>query len=147
MVCSGNSKEYCGGSNRLDVYQISGALPVSTTATPVTTASPTATSGAPTVVPSAGAFGYIGCYTDSVSDRALTGLTNPVPGSTLTVEACAAACDGYTFFGVEYSDECYCGNSLMGGSTQAAGGDDPSQNMCDMYVHVGAIPPHTSSFE
>ena len=129
MLCGGNSSEYCGGSNRLDMYQLNGTLP-----TPTSTSSmpgTTSTSG-PTVVPSAGAYGYIGCYTDNVSDRALTGLTNPVSGSTLTVESCANACAGYTYFGVEYSDECYCGNSLSGGSAMAAGGSDPTQNMCDM---------------
>ena len=125
MLCSGNSSEYCGGSNRLDVYQVNGSLPVPT-------ASPTSTPGTPSVVPSAGDFSYIGCFTDSGSNRALTGRSNPVYGATLTVEACAAACAGYTYFGVEYSAECYCGNSLMGGSALAAGGSNPTQNMCDM---------------
>ncbi len=103
MLCGGNVSEYCGGPDRLDMYKINGSLPASTsTSTPGT--DPTPMAGAPSVVPSAGGYGYIGCYTDSTANRALTGSTNPVSGTTLTVELCAAACFGFTYFGVEYSD-------------------------------------------
>ena len=35
----------------------------------------------------------------------------------MTVEMCATYCSkNYLFFGVEYSGECYCGNSLQSGS-------------------------------
>ena len=114
------------------MYQLNGTAPVPTSTTSTTGTSSTPTPGAPSVVPSAGGYGYIGCYTDSTADRALTGLANPVAGGTLTIELCAAACAGYTYFGVEYSVECYCGNSLMGGSTLASGGSDPLANLCDM---------------
>ncbi|CAD6594301.1 MAG: hypothetical protein ASARMPREDX12_008599 [Alectoria sarmentosa] len=132
MLCGGNVSEYCGGPNRLDMYQLNGSLPVPTSTTSIPGTSPTPTPGGPSVVPSAGGYGYIGCYTDSTANRALTGLVNPVAGATLTVELCAAACVGFTYFGVEYSAECYCGNALLGGSTLATGGSDPTQNQCDM---------------
>ena len=116
------------------MYQLNGSLPVAASTISTTGTVPTSTPGAPSVVPSAGGFGYIGCYTDSTANRALTGLANPVSGSTLTIEPCAAACAGFTYFGVEYSVECYCGNSLQGGSALATGGSDPTQNMCTCAV-------------
>ncbi|KAI8811479.1 hypothetical protein BJ742DRAFT_797847 [Cladochytrium replicatum] len=30
----------------------------------------------------------------------------------MTESICAAACAGYQYFGMEYSTECYCGNSF-----------------------------------
>jgi hypothetical protein len=48
----------------------------------------------------------------------------------MTQENCQAACKaaGYILAGVEYSDECYCGNQLAGG-----GGPAPDGNaLCDM---------------
>lgn len=103
MLCGGNVSEYCGGPNRLDMYQLDGSLPVPTSTTSIPGTSPTPTPGAPSVVASVGGYSYIGCYTDSTANRALTGLINPVAGATLTVELCAAACAGFTYFGVEYS--------------------------------------------
>ena len=132
MLCGGNVSEYCGGPDRLDMYQLDGSLPLPTSTTSTPGTSPTPTPGAPSVVPSAGGFSYIGCYTDSTANRALTGLTNPVAGATLTIELCAAACAQFTYFGVEYSAECYCGDALLGGSALATGGNDPTQNLCDM---------------
>jgi hypothetical protein len=38
---------------------------------------------------------------------------------TMTVEQCAKFCSDYIYFGVEYSQECYCGNTLAAGSTTA----------------------------
>ena len=137
MLCGGNVTEYCGGPNRLEMYELNGTLPVpTTTSTPGTP--PTTVPTGPTVVPSAAGFSYIGCYTEGTNNRALTGLANPVPGSTLTVELCAAACKGFTYMGVEYSGECYCGNTLAGGSALASGGSDPTQNMCSMTCNGNA---------
>ena len=103
MLCGGNVSEYCGGPNRLDMYQLNGTLPVPTSTTSTPAASPTPAPGGPSVLPSAGGYNYIGCYTDSTADRALGGPPNPVAGATLTVKLCAAACSGFSYFGVEYS--------------------------------------------
>ena len=132
MLCGGNVSEYCGGPNKLDMYQLNGSVPVPTSTLSPPEKDPKPTPGAPSVVPAAGGYGYIGCYTDNTANRALTGLVNPVAGATLTVELCAAACAGFTYFGVEYSVECYCGNTLLGVSAPATGGNDPTQNLCDM---------------
>lgn len=41
----------------------------------------------------------------------------------MTLESCAAFCGSYAYFGVEYGDECYCGNTLGTGSVIAANTD------------------------
>jgi hypothetical protein len=41
----------------------------------------------------------------------------------MTLDLCAASCSGYTYFGVEYGRECYCGNSFGAGSVAAAESD------------------------
>jgi len=33
----------------------------------------------------------------------------------MTVEKCAAFCDGHSFFGVEYATQCFCGDVLSAG--------------------------------
>lgn len=134
MLCGGNQTEYCGGANRLDMYQLNASLPVPT-GTPT---NPTTPTGGPTNAPSIDAYGYLGCYTEGTNGRALSGKLNPVAGATLTNELCAAACQGYTYFGTEYSGECYCGNSLGTGAVIATGGADPAQNGCSMTCNGNA---------
>lgn len=73
---------------------------------------------------------YIGCHTDSVSDRVLT--DSQVFDDNLTIEECAEFCDGSAYFGVEFGTQCYCGNSLANPTSSIAedqcsyicGGDD-----------------------
>ncbi|KAL9029704.1 MAG: hypothetical protein Q9196_002082, partial [Gyalolechia fulgens] len=131
MLCGGNQTEYCGGPNRIDMYRLNASIPVPT-GTPADPIVPTAPAGGPTNAPSIGAYGYLGCYTEGTHNRALSGKLNPIPGATLTNELCAAACQGYTYFGTEYSGECYCGNALGAGAVPATGGADPTQNGCSM---------------
>ena len=127
MVCGGNETEYCGGPNRINMYQINGSVPV-----PTGGPDPPVPTGGPSVVQTASGFNYLGCYTEATNGRALSGLQNPVAGATLTVDSCAAACTKYTYFGVEYSGECYCGNNLNAGAVLAPGGNDPAANGCSM---------------
>jgi hypothetical protein len=49
-------------------------------------------------------WGYIGCYTEATNSRALTGASY-VDTTNMTGESCAAFCAGYTYAGVEYSEE------------------------------------------
>ncbi|MCJ1408115.1 hypothetical protein MMC19_002188, partial [Ptychographa xylographoides] len=124
MPCAGNSSEWCGGPNRLNLYTLN---PNATIITPT----PTPTPGAPITVGNFKAWSYMGCYTEATNTRALSGLQNPIPGAAVTVEACSAACSAYLYFGVEYSDECYCGNIINAGSVLATG-TTPSANGCNM---------------
>jgi len=112
MACSGNSSEFCGGPNRLNVYNNTASAPAPPTTTPI-------------IVPSSGPWVSLGCYSDNVGGRALTFGTPPIGGaSNNSVESCTDACftAGYGLAGVEYSDECYCGSAVSNGGAPAASG-------------------------
>ncbi|KAK3387959.1 hypothetical protein B0H63DRAFT_431940 [Podospora didyma] len=70
----------------------------------------------------------LGCYTDSTTNRGLPIQLKSIPSGTMTIDKCVAACasKGYTFAGVEYSIECFCGNAIGGDSKKA------NQADCDM---------------
>lgn len=74
-----------------------------------------------------GAYNYVGCYTE-VTGHALK------PGvfayDSMTPDTCAANCRGYSYFGVEYGRECYCGNILAAGSVLATNGDSECNVPC-----------------
>ncbi len=70
---------------------------------------------------SSSAFAYQGCYTDSVAQRAFTGAASV--DSAMTIEKCGASCSKFQYFGVEYGDECYCGNTKASSSAQAPESD------------------------
>ena len=60
-------------------------------------------------------FSHLGCYTESSNGRALRDKqTRDTTG--MTVEKCSDFCAGFRYFGVEYGEECYCGNTLGAGS-------------------------------
>ncbi|KAI4848799.1 hypothetical protein E4T44_03727 [Aureobasidium sp. EXF-8845] len=143
MFCQGNSSQYCGGPNLLNVFQYNGTVP----AIPSNGAGNNgnnnnnnnnnnggATGPAATTVTqnitSDGYYSYFGCWLDNVAGRALA--MEPLTGQKVTPDTCAAACSGYQYFGLEYSDECYCANSIGGDSTIAPGGDNSAINGCNM---------------
>ncbi|KAK5990459.1 WSC domain-containing protein [Cladobotryum mycophilum] len=115
MTCNGNSTEFCGGGGRLNLYS-NGAV-----STPSSTSGPAPTGICPTQPGTIGQFQWYGCYTEGTNTRALNSKTYADDG--MTLETCASFCAGYTYFGVEYSRECYCGNSLSAGSVVAASTD------------------------
>ncbi len=69
--------------------------------------------GVPTIGTCIKGWQYVGCVLDSSSARGLSGdgLYDPTG---MTVEKCQAYCSskGFTYAGVEYSEQCYCGNTL-----------------------------------
>ncbi|KAK3673066.1 hypothetical protein LTR78_007177 [Recurvomyces mirabilis] len=114
MTCTGDDTETCGGPNALSLYWDGQAAPAST---PISV--------------NAGVDGWTsqGCYTDQVGSRTLSnGVATPRGASSLTVQLCVDTCGsaGYTLAGVEYSGECYCGNST---STGAVAEDQSACNM------------------
>ncbi|KAL2197417.1 hypothetical protein P885DRAFT_77108 [Corynascus similis CBS 632.67] len=109
MVCGGDPTEFCGAGNRLELY--------STTATRTTSATPSPT-GTLAVKPTVGDYTFVGCQTEATASRALTGK-EVYADDAMTLEKCATYCTGFTYFGTEYSRECYCGNSLNAGSVSA----------------------------
>ena len=110
VACVANSAETCGGGSRLSVYYTgSGALPQAPT---------------PSIVQSVAGYAFDGCYTEGYNVRALSSASTS--SSAMDVELCESFCNGYTYFGVEYASECYCGMSLGNGTTLVANSD------CDM---------------
>ncbi|KAL8669506.1 MAG: hypothetical protein Q9168_005908 [Polycauliona sp. 1 TL-2023] len=128
ITCSGNSTQYCGGGNRLTVYGLNGTAPLLSASASASgtftgasaSASATTTVGAPIAVQTASPFVYQGCYTEATNGRALSDLATAYNG--MTVEKCAAFCSAYTYMAVEYSSECYCGNTINTGSAMATDG-------------------------
>ncbi|CZR68739.1 related to glyoxal oxidase precursor [Phialocephala subalpina] len=70
---------------------------------------------------STGSWTFYGCQTEATNARALGSKSTAY--DTMTIESCASDCAGYTYFGVEYGRECYCGNSFAAGSTAAPNSD------------------------
>lgn len=89
------------------------------TALPMTCAAPPSTP-----VP---AWNPLGCWTDSTGSRTL-GASQKYDSSGTTTESCASFCKLYQYFGTEYSQECYCANSINAQSTSAS---NPAQS-CNM---------------
>ena len=100
MPCAGNSSEYCGGPNALNLYQEvnrsppanspPGGLPINTT--------------------------YLGCYSDDTGHRSLRyTYLNPGGGANLTIENCLNTCrnKGHWYAGVEYGSQCWCDDFIQ----------------------------------
>ncbi|KAI0049114.1 WSC-domain-containing protein [Auriscalpium vulgare] len=94
MGCEGSPADLCGGSNRLNLYNYTGAFPVGAS-----------------VVPFAGAWISQGCFSDSTAQRT---LERRVDAGNVTVESCADACqfNAFTMAGLEFGQECWCGNQI-----------------------------------
>ncbi|KAJ3118731.1 hypothetical protein HDU96_009320 [Phlyctochytrium bullatum] len=124
LPCKGDSTLLCGAGSALNVYYDSSVItPVTTTTTAVATPTPTPTptpSPSPTPTPAPSAWSYIGC---TVSGGEFNGTQVPrffeggkLADANYTPATCQAACLaanlGYTFAGVEYGGECWCGKSI-----------------------------------
>ncbi|KAI2613481.1 WSC-domain-containing protein [Hypoxylon fragiforme] len=145
MKCKGDSPRACGGSLRLSVWNITqnrGVQSQSTqtqtqtistrstqsqsqaTSTQLSQASASASASASVLKAANGTANYVGCYTDKGSDgRTLTGDFQY--GDSTTVESCAKYCQAknYALFGMEYGQECYCGNAPKASSALSAEAD------------------------
>ncbi|EAQ93303.1 hypothetical protein CHGG_01538 [Chaetomium globosum CBS 148.51] len=125
MVCNGDSSEFCGGPDRLNVYNYQDQY----NPTATSTAPPAPTGGGGNPGPAAGPsqpetianYDWYGCRTEATGTRALSAAT--FASDDMTLEACQAFCSAYTYFGVEYGRECYCGNSFNAGSVAASASD------------------------
>lgn len=121
-VCSGSSTELCGAGSRLSVYNNTQFNP------------PPAP---PTHIPSAGGFNWVSCYTDS-SARVLTG-SSYTDSKNMTIENCANFCNtkNWQLMGVEYKQECYCGNA----TNPAANGVPAAVIDCSMLCTGNQVCP------
>ena len=91
----------CGGGRRLSVFK---------------NTVPNETPRTPQHVEKAGAYEWLGCYTEATTGRALSGKS--YSANDMSVDSCAAFCSaaGFSHMGVEYGRECYCGNAPNAGS-------------------------------
>lgn len=121
----------------------------------LTTTTSSAAEETPTVCPhqpeTQGGWEYYGCYTEATGQRALSARTTA--GDDMTIAKCAEFCSGFTYFGVEYSWECFCGNTLNRGSVVApqaecnmlCGGNEcnfcGAGNRLSVYARGDAPPP------
>lgn len=132
MLCAGKATEYCGGSNRLNLYLANGTAISSSASSTVTstTIAPTASSATtssstttttptttPSTVPSTQNFTYTHCYLDSPASRLLP--IEIFAADNMTTEYCLSTCWMYVFAGLEYGRECWCGNALAQGAALA----------------------------
>ncbi|KAH8082838.1 WSC-domain-containing protein [Cristinia sonorae] len=102
-----------------------------------TGAKPTCTGAIPTPalvdtqVPLLAGWSKIGCIAEGKNGRALTGA-QLVDAQGMTINKCASFCasKGFPYAGVEWSQECYCGNALSNGATQNTVAADQCSNVC-----------------
>ncbi|PIL32445.1 hypothetical protein GSI_05147 [Ganoderma sinense ZZ0214-1] len=98
MACGGNSQEACGGPNRLSVYTSSGSVVALPVPTPKNSSLP-------------GQWEYQGCLQEGPNGARL--FPNEIVQQTNnTVEFCLNQCAafGYPAAGLEFGQECYCGD-------------------------------------
>lgn len=104
----------------------------------------------------------LGCAIEGSSGRILTGYSG-ISISDLTIDKCLSLCEdkGFNYAGVEYGEECYCGNSIpatiaysasscsmacKGDSTETCGGDwaldlyELASSVCDNTTTTSAAP-------
>ena len=112
----GDGTQACG--NRNAIYTVSTVLEMSP---------PGSTD--PTTPPVEGTQYYIGCFHDNEGGRDLTDDGGAAVRGAITAGAgfdsvaeCAALCDGFRYMGLQYTNECFCGN-VYGAQEEAAATD------------------------
>lgn len=90
---------------------------ISTSTTKISTSSTMSSTKSAIPIPT---WKVLGCYSDNVNNggRSLTSSQQVTGGfPKITVELCQSACKsaGYSIAGLEYSQECWCGNSFVNG--------------------------------
>lgn len=137
MACVGDATQPCGAGGKLSLFSTSSVV-------------------APQVAqpPTVGNYNWHGCRTEATGTRALNAAT--FASDTMTLEACQAFCSAYTYFGVEYARECYCGNTFGTGSTLVADSEcsmtcsGSASELCgagnrlSVYAKDGTAPPSST---
>lgn len=113
MRCSGAKGQICGGPNAISLFN-------------------STTYVSPKIKPTIGSYVNRGCLTDPMAaggGRALQGAS--VANNTMTADVCVNFCQGkkMAYAGVEYGQECYCGNAIAPGSGATATACDASRLM------------------
>ncbi|KAK4207615.1 WSC domain-containing protein [Rhypophila decipiens] len=101
MPCGGDTTLKCGASNRLSIYTAEGVV----------------IPGPANNLDTIGEFRYASCYADNLEHRVLEAVDYRT--ADMTIEKCAARCEAYLYFGLQFGNECYCGDELRGGQVLA----------------------------
>jgi len=114
MPCTGDSSEFCGSGNRLNVYNYTGTDLPTSGGGGGGGGSPTAVSPVLSGLPTG--WAYNACWVDNAHGRILQ--TQLPDSQTLTVESCIQACaaQNFTVAGLEFSTQCFCGPNLVAGA-------------------------------
>lgn len=109
------------------------ATTTGTTTSGTSTSSPTSSAGEPT------GWTYQGCWIDNAYGSRILPFT-ATPSDNMTQELCSQTCyaQGYNVSGTEYSRECYCGDYVVDGGTQAPDSDCNMPCMGDSSETCGA---------
>ncbi|KAF9469422.1 hypothetical protein BDZ94DRAFT_1317322 [Collybia nuda] len=110
--CEENPREECGGPNAHTVYR-HGLDPI--------------TSGPGKIIQSYDGWTVSNCFTDMGSNRTLSNSVNF--REDMTLEQCLNSCkaQGFRLAGVEYGQECYCGNAIQPPGAVVTSGCDAMQ--------------------
>ncbi|KAL1413684.1 hypothetical protein Q8F55_001463 [Vanrija albida] len=102
IACANNPNENCGGRGTLDLFYNAGKVPTD---------------------PTPKGWTATGCRTEATNTRALSGYS--FTADNMTWPSCLDTCQakGFQLAGVEWSRECYCGNSYNNGSVPAPATD------------------------
>ncbi|KAI8635344.1 hypothetical protein F5Y19DRAFT_8141 [Xylariaceae sp. FL1651] len=114
--CSGDSSVNCGGAGYLTIYS---------NGTPQTFQPPTVQTGGLN-----GTWTYQGCYADNLNNMRTLPWQVLQPG-TMTASSCLYQCGlfGYAAAGLEYGQECYCGDPM---DITAAGSTLQPESSCNI---------------
>lgn len=74
---------------------------------------------------------YLGCYADSFSDRIFQGVVHKLKEDN-NAEKCLTLCTeaGYSYAGLQYAVECFCGNETPEPGRKASGGEKECDKVC-----------------
>ncbi|KAF7328277.1 hypothetical protein MVEN_02567600 [Mycena venus] len=116
MGCGGNATEACGAGNRMSVYSTTKNVTILPVAVPQNSSIP-------------GSWSYQGCLMEAVGSRAIPwqNIYHTNNSATTCLSQCAAF--GYTVGGMEYGEECYCGDLS---DVQAAGVKFAPESDCNL---------------
>ncbi|KAG6919683.1 hypothetical protein DXG01_002626 [Tephrocybe rancida] len=137
MLCAGNPQEFCGGPNRLNVYNYTGTnLPPQlpggggggggTPVFPVTSVLP-------------GNFTYAGCYVDNAFGRIFPFQQPGNPQNTVPICVATCAAQNYTLAGTEFGNLCSQPNAVSHRDFEADHFSDNEDLDCGNNLVDGAV--------
>ncbi|KAJ6574202.1 copper radical oxidase [Mycena capillaripes] len=116
MGCGGNATEACGAGNRMSVYSTTKNITILPVPVPQNTSLP-------------GSWSYQGCLMEAVGKRAIPWQNIYPTNNSATTCLSQCATFGYTVGGMEFGQECYCGDLS---DVEAAGVQLAPDSDCNM---------------